>query len=238
MLGDAAPHRGHRLDGLAGQRLAGGDRRRGGRLRRRSLLLGGRRRRRSGAAAAGASACAGSGAAGGCRCCGCCCAPPDSTKARMSFFVTRPPEPVPGTWDGSTPCSDAIRATTGETNALPLPDGAARRRAEPRTARAQSAAGVSAGDAASASAAASAVAGSAGAASGSGALARQEPRRRAAADLPELRPDVDRLALLDEDLRHASRTPGSAPRCRPCRSRSRAAARRPRPARPPASASA
>ena len=37
--------------------------------------------------------------------------------------MTRPPVPVPGTFDGSTPCSPAIRATTGEMNALPL-DGA------------------------------------------------------------------------------------------------------------------
>ncbi len=41
----------------------------------------------------------------------------------MSFFVTRPPEPVPGTCEGSIPCSDAMRATTGETNDLPLPAG-------------------------------------------------------------------------------------------------------------------
>jgi len=34
----------------------------------------------------------------------------------MSFFVTRPPRPVPSTCETSTPCSDAIRATTGETN--------------------------------------------------------------------------------------------------------------------------
>jgi hypothetical protein len=33
----------------------------------------------------------------------------------MSFFVTRPPRPVPGTLETSTPCSAAIRATTGET---------------------------------------------------------------------------------------------------------------------------
>ena len=46
-------------------------------------------------------------------------------KPRMSFFVTRPPVPVPGTWLGSTPCSDAMRATTGETNVLPLPLAAA-----------------------------------------------------------------------------------------------------------------
>src|SRR6476660_9749596 len=41
----------------------------------------------------------------------------------MSCFVTRPPRPVPCTCAGSTPCSDAMRATTGETNLLPLPDG-------------------------------------------------------------------------------------------------------------------
>jgi hypothetical protein len=38
----------------------------------------------------------------------------------MSFFVTRPPVPVPGTTEGSTPCSAAMRATTGDTNVLPL----------------------------------------------------------------------------------------------------------------------
>ena len=41
----------------------------------------------------------------------------------MSFFVTRPPVPVPGTAFGSTPCSAAIRATTGETKVRPLPEG-------------------------------------------------------------------------------------------------------------------
>jgi hypothetical protein len=39
----------------------------------------------------------------------------------MSIFVTRPPRPVPETWDGSTLCSAAIRATTGETNVWSLP---------------------------------------------------------------------------------------------------------------------
>ena len=34
----------------------------------------------------------------------------------MSFFVTRPPAPVPGTWATSMPCSPAMRATTGDTN--------------------------------------------------------------------------------------------------------------------------
>ena len=51
-------------------------------------------------------------------------APPDSMKLRMSFFVTRPPRPVPCTWLGSTPCSEAILATTGDTNVLPFVDEA------------------------------------------------------------------------------------------------------------------
>jgi hypothetical protein len=42
-------------------------------------------------------------------------------KFRMSFFVTRPPRPVPGTWVTSTSCSEAIRATTGETKLFPSP---------------------------------------------------------------------------------------------------------------------
>jgi hypothetical protein len=42
----------------------------------------------------------------------------------MSFFVTRPPVPVPGTTAGSTPCSAAILATTGDTNVFPFPDEA------------------------------------------------------------------------------------------------------------------
>ncbi len=46
---------------------------------------------------------------------------PDSMKARMSFLVTRPPRPVPGTRPTSTLCSAAMRATTGETKVLPSP---------------------------------------------------------------------------------------------------------------------
>src|SRR6188472_2776548 len=88
----------------------------------------------------------------------------------MSFFVTRPPEPVPGTWDGSTPCSDAIRATTGDTNAFPLPDGAGAAAGGAADGSGAVGAGDSADEATSASAAASAVAGSGGAAWDSGAL--------------------------------------------------------------------
>ena len=103
--------------------------------------------------------------------------PPDSTKPRMSFFVTRPPRPVPGTWETSTPCSDAIRATTGETKLLPSPfaPGSAGAGAGAGVGGSAGAAsgscgvGVSALAAASLSAAASAVAGSGGAASAAGA---------------------------------------------------------------------
>src|SRR5436853_5828609 len=126
--------------------------------------LGGAGGASAGGGVAGASGvgAASSGAAGGC------CAPPDSTNARMSFFVTRPPEPVPGTWDGSIPCSPAMRATTGDTNALPLPLGVgAADGAGAADGSGAVGAGVSAGDAASASAAASAVAG-AGASSAAG----------------------------------------------------------------------
>src|SRR6266480_1359054 len=129
----------------------------------------------AGAAASGAGAGSGSaGAAGWAGAAGAAC-PPDSMKLRMSFLVTRPPRPVPRTWLGSTPCSEAIFATTGETNVLPFVDGA--------SACAGSDGAVGAGDspldAASVSAAAPAV----------------------AADHGELRPDVDRRALLHEDLR-------------------------------------
>ncbi len=43
----------------------------------------------------------------------------------MSFLVTRPPAPVPGTREGSTPCSSAIFRTTGETKARGSPGAAA-----------------------------------------------------------------------------------------------------------------
>ena len=67
----------------------------------------------AGVGAAVGSAATGSAAAGW-------AAAPDSMNARMSFFVTRPPVPLPGTRLGSTPCSAAILATTGETNVLPF----------------------------------------------------------------------------------------------------------------------
>ena len=61
------------------------------------------------------------GSVGACGGGGACVFPPPSTKARMSFFVTRPLRPLPWTWPGSTPCSAAMRATTGETKLLPFP---------------------------------------------------------------------------------------------------------------------
>src|SRR5918996_81107 len=41
----------------------------------------------------------------------------DSICASRSFLRIRPPTPCPSTWLRSTPCSSAIRRTTGETNA-------------------------------------------------------------------------------------------------------------------------
>ena len=60
-------------------------------------------------------------------------AAPDSMNARMSFFVTRPPWPVPGIPPGSTPCWAAIRATTGETNVRPFPSPAGASTGAPAT---------------------------------------------------------------------------------------------------------
>ena len=94
----------------------------------------------------------------------------------MSFLVTRPPRPVPDTWPTSTPCSDAIRATTGETNVFsppPLPSAAtgAGSGSGSGSGGADSRAGVSPSelDGSAASAAASCVAGSGGASSAAGA---------------------------------------------------------------------
>jgi hypothetical protein len=85
----------------------------------------------------------------------------------MSFFVTRPLWPVPGTDATSTPCSAAIRATTGETKDLPFslasPAATGIGAGEGPAVGGEGAAtgaGVSALDGASAAAAASAVAGS------------------------------------------------------------------------------
>ena len=76
-----------------------------------------------GAGGGGAAAGCGSTTAGGASsaAAGAGAAAPDSMKARMSFFVTRPPCPVPWTAFGSTPCSAAMRATTGDTNVRPSP---------------------------------------------------------------------------------------------------------------------
>ena len=153
----------------------------------------------------------------------------DSMKARMSFFVTRPPWPVPCTWPTSTPCSAAIRATTGETNVFAV---AARRRCRPAAARGRAArlrgAGVSALEAAAArrrrprrSRAPAA-------------RARGSARRRPAPSGAITASFVPTSTVSPSWTRifWTTPVPGSAPRCRPCRSRSRAAARRPRSARP------
>ncbi|HVM55992.1 MAG TPA: hypothetical protein VMT74_00925, partial [Gaiellaceae bacterium] len=83
----------------------------------------------------------------------------------MSCFVTRPPRPVPPTSAGSTPCSAAIRATTGETN-FPFPDGSA------------TGAGVGAGGSGTAAAGSGSAATGAGASgAGPGAAAAAPPMR-------------------------------------------------------------
>ena len=132
----------------------------------------------AGAGCAGASAGAAGAAAsggGGASAAGWAAWPPDSTKPRMSFLVTRPPRPVPGTWETSTLCSDAIRATTGETKLLPSPlaPGSAGAGAgvggSAGAASGSCGVGVSALAAASLSAAAWAVAGSGGDSSAAGA---------------------------------------------------------------------
>ena len=116
---------------------------------------------------------------------------------RMSFFVTRPPVPVPGTDVGSIPCSAAMRATTGETKVLPLP-----------------AAGAATGGAGGAGAGAAATGAGSGSGAGAPAARAREPElaRRARGsssgrdlgagrrDRREHGPDLDRLSFLDEDL--------------------------------------
>jgi hypothetical protein len=75
----------------------------------------------TGAAGALGAGAAGAGAAGVAAGAACFAWPPCSMNWRMSFFVTRPLRPLPVTWPGSTPCSAAIRATTGDTKLLPFP---------------------------------------------------------------------------------------------------------------------
>jgi len=92
---------------------------------------------------------------------------PDSMNPRMSFFVTRPPVPVPGTTDGSIPCSAAIRATTGDTKVLPFPPGAAGAAATGATTGSDATA-VTGGSGAAAAATGSGTIGGAGGAASSG----------------------------------------------------------------------
>ena len=197
MLGDAAPHGGHRLERLARQRLAGGDRSRSGGLRRRRRRLGAERvrgRRGRGASAAPAGRC-------GARRRRRCCAPPDSTNARMSFFVTRPP----AAGAGDLARVDAVLRRDPRDDRrderLAVAVAAARRGGRSGAADGSGAAapGVSARRRSFGSAAASRRR------LGGRRLGLGAPARRAspaaAADLAELRPDVDGLAFLDEDLR-------------------------------------
>ena len=153
----------------------------------------------AGGAACGAAGCAGAAGAASC----CCCAPPDSTNARMSFFVTRPPEPVPGTWDGSIPCSAGDAGHDGRDEGLAV----ARRR---RSGRGGSRRRRGLGCRRCGSLGLGRFLGGRrkrlglGRRSGGSSLRGGAAAERCSSDLAELRADVDRLALLDEDLRQRS----------------------------------
>ena len=120
----------------------------------------------------------------------------------MSFFVTRPPVPVPGTVDGSTPCSAAMRATTGDTNVLPF----RLRRGSTGAGGAVAAAGGGLGERAGRrlGGARCGLGRRAGAARQDAAGASGVPRWRdlgaGGSDGREHGADLDGLALLDEDL--------------------------------------
>jgi hypothetical protein len=149
----------------------------------------------AGAAAGVGAGAGGEGAAGagaGVAACASGCAPV-SMKAWMSRFVTRPPVPVPGTWVGSMPCSDAIRATTGLTNDLPFPEASA-------GSGVAGGAGAAGADwpslaAASASWAAGCVAGSGGVAAGAAAAAPSPPTRASSVPTATVSPSWTRISL-------------------------------------------
>ena len=209
MLGDALAHRGHRLERLAGLSSPAARRsrsrrrcRRGGRrCRSGSGRRGGRRRRRAPERAAGRLR-------RGRR-----PAPPDSTKPRMSFFVTRPPRPVPGTWRdvdavlGRDPRDDRGDEASCRCRSTP---SAARSRLRARRRRRRGRLGGSAvGVGARRRSRLRLGGGLRGRRLG---RRRRRPARAAAApsrrDHRELRADLDRLALLDEDLLRRRPSPG------------------------------
>ena len=89
--------------------------------------------------------------------------------AWMSRFVTRPPFPVPGTCDGSMPCSAAIRATTGETNDRPFSGALGAPARAPAAGAGCSASGAGSGGVVAPSVAGALAASAAGCVAGSGA---------------------------------------------------------------------
>ena len=149
---------------------------------------------------------------------------PDSMKPRMSCLVTRPLMPVPLISLMSTSCSLAMRRTSG--------DDRWRRKSSVDGCASSS----SASSPASAAAAPDATSGCPAAASGSaGSEPLRSGRLRCARRLAgtanhgDDAVDRDRFAFLDLDVReHAGRRRRESRR-RPCRSRSRTAARRDRP---------
>ena len=228
MLGDPAPHRGHRLDRLArpASSAAAAASRRGG------AAAGGRRRWRS---RRGRRRCGGGGVLGRRRGRGRCLRLRAGGRLTVADdgedVLLRHASAAAGAGDRRRvdavlggDAGDDRRDERVARLRCPSASGARRRRRAPRPAAAS---------AAGAGSAAPGVSSSSGsiAASGAGSVGC---RRRVAGrpDPGEHGADVDRLALLDEDLGQDAGRRGSAPRCRPCRSRSRAASRRPRRCRP------
>ena len=166
---------------------------------------------------------------------------PDSTKARMSFLVTRPSRPVPVTADGIDPvlggdprddrrdeaCGARRRSRCRQGPALParLPAAGSGSVATGSGTRLGLGSGSGSTGSASTGSGSTEDGSGAGTAAGGAAATPSAARsgRRASRPRPSRPPGRGSPA--------ARPCRGSAPRCRPCRSRSRAAARRPGPCR-------
>ena len=115
----------------------------------------------------------------------------------MSRLVTRPPVPVPGTLAGSTPCSPAMRATTGEMNALPFAGestgAGAARSGWPAAAAGSRATGCAAGSGGAGGAASGSGPGSEG--GGATAVPVSPPMRASTVPTSTVSPSVTRISL-------------------------------------------
>ena len=257
--GDAAPHRRHRLELLAGheRRLGLGGRLRpaarsaqapAAEQRARELVREAQRPEEPRLAGAGSGSGAGAGAGGAtCGAAGAgstaaggaaagAAAAPDSMNARMSFFVTRPPVPVPVTGgrvdavlgrDARDDRGDEAPAVPGGSGSSRCGSGRGRRRRR-RSGRRRCGGRLGGRSGCDGLAGAGSGAGSGSAGAGSAGAGSPGPRRsrrpRARSARSRSRPRRSRLPGRGSRRRRPRR--GSAPRCRPCRWRSRAAARR------------